>query len=175
LSPAWDLLLRAKHLFIAARLRTGSVDPAMDLAKLAAGKGIASRCRSLVSRRNPVRDLLLRAKHLFVAANGMPGLEGGSRSRGHTEEFSGEPPCWARRIRAAVARNAGPAGWGTNPREVSISRDVSRLYCRNEGRATPREWRIGLWLSSLATRTSIRLSFQGQVVQARTFPANWCR
>ena len=33
---------------------------------LAAGRGIAPRCRSLVSRRNPVRDLLLRAKHLSL-------------------------------------------------------------------------------------------------------------
>jgi hypothetical protein len=50
-----------------------------------------------------MEDLLMRAKHLFVAAMvagcGVTWLNGGgSRSLGgHTGEFSGEPPCQARR------------------------------------------------------------------------------
>ena len=50
--------------------RPAGADPATGLAKLAAGRGIASRCRSLLSREPPLRDLLFCAKHLFVAAIG---------------------------------------------------------------------------------------------------------
>ena len=45
--------------------RPAGADPATGLAKLAAGRGIASRCRSLVSRRNP-RAGLVTSRQTFV-------------------------------------------------------------------------------------------------------------
>jgi hypothetical protein len=46
----------------------------MNINSNALAHEIAPRCRSLVSRRKPLRDLLLRAKHLFVAATDGRGM-----------------------------------------------------------------------------------------------------